>query len=228
MIPRCTETECSCLIGQVVPNGVVVAETRADIAEPLFPAELEALGTAVEGRRREFASGRACARRALAQLGVGPLAIPVGTRGEPRWPAGIVGSITHCRGYRACAVAHAAKIRSIGIDAEPAERLPEGVLEVIATRSERTWLRAQDCPPHMDRVLFSVKEAVFKAWSALTSRPLDFDDVEVVSERHTFVARLPRGGPLQAIHGWWRVTDGLALTAAVVAPDPSAPNASGE
>jgi 4'-phosphopantetheinyl transferase EntD len=106
------------VIEEILPENVAVVDTTEDRLDvELFPAEVQSLGGAVEKRRREFITGRACARGALAQLGMDPVAIPSGERGEPCWPAGIVGSITHCAGYRACALARVGVIAALGIDA---------------------------------------------------------------------------------------------------------------
>jgi len=114
-----------------------VSETRDEmLGIELFPEELRSLGRAVDKRRREFTTGRACARAALSQLGIGPTAIPGGARGQPLWPPGIVGSITHCRGYCACAVARAERVVSLGIDAEANLPLEVGLL-VDASNSVR-------------------------------------------------------------------------------------------
>src|SRR4051812_9450636 len=111
----------------LVPPFVACAETTHDLLDiDLFPSEREALGSAVEKRRREFTTGRACARQALSRLGTPVVALPSGPHGEPLWPAGTVGSITHCRGYRACAVARSEAVTALGIDAEPNEPLPPG------------------------------------------------------------------------------------------------------
>lgn len=84
-------------------------------------------------RQREFATARSCARTALARLGVPPVPVLASPRGAPRWPAGVVGSITHCDGYRAAAVAYTRDVVSLGIDAEPDEPLPnDGTLGPIA------------------------------------------------------------------------------------------------
>ncbi len=141
----------------------------------LFPAEEAIVMGTVDERRREFAMGRMCARRALADLGLAPIAITRGTRGAPRWPHGVVGSITHCDGYRASAVAWAREFLSIGIDAEPTGALSERVRRRIALDHEHVWLRrlaATNPTISWDRLLFSAKESVYKAWYPLTGMPL--------------------------------------------------------
>jgi 4'-phosphopantetheinyl transferase EntD len=213
------------VIERILPPGVASAEAAVDGPEAeLFPEEEAALGRAVAERRREFATGRACARRALAELGVVPGPIGSGAGGEPVWPEGVVGSITHCRGLRACAVAWADEVRSLGIDAEPREPLPPGVLAAVASAGERRALAAASREPCLDRVLFSAKEAAYKAWFPLARRGLGFEDVELslsVSQG-TFRAGLLVPGPrvggrrLTELRGRWILAGEHLLTAVVV------------
>src|SRR5215471_21275329 len=93
------------MIADILPTGVVAAESFGPPGDgKLFPAEAAAIATAGPGRRAEFAAGRAVARAALARLGAPAGPVLPGRAGEPRWPGGVVGGITHCAGYRACAV----------------------------------------------------------------------------------------------------------------------------
>jgi 4'-phosphopantetheinyl transferase EntD len=178
------------MLQRLLPTSVVAVETRTDRLDvELFPEEERALGRAVEKRRREFTTGRACAREALARLGIRSVAIGSGRDGEPLWPAGIVGSITHCDGYRACAVAPAGAVLALGIDAERDAPLSDGVWAEVAFGSELA-LRAPAGPgPHLDAVLFSAKESVYKAWFPLTRRRLGFADAQVAIDG----ARFPHG-----------------------------------
>lgn len=213
------------MLEQILPSSVAVAATREDILDAtLFPQEEEAVGRAVEKRRREFVTARACAREALTQLGLPAQAVPAGARGEPRWPAGVVGSITHCDGYRACAVARATDLLTVGVDAEVNEPLPEGVLSDIALPREREWidgLGREALSVRWDRLLFSAKESVYKAWFPLAESWLGFEDASVAIDRGfgAFTARLLVPGPvlggreLTGFSGRWLVRDGLILTA---------------
>ena len=131
------------LIAGLLPPAVASAESTgspAAAAPGLLPAEAEAVRTAGPRRRAEFAAGRSCARAALATLGVAAGPILPGPAGQPLWPAGVTGSITHCAGYQACAVARAADVAAIGIDAEPDAPLPAGLIERIATAPELAWI----------------------------------------------------------------------------------------
>ena len=213
------------MLAELLPARAAVAEVRGDLPDAiLFAEEKEAIGRAVEKRRREFRTGRACARAALAELGVEAQVIPSGPRGAPQWPAGIAGSITHCDGYRACAVARQSELLTVGIDAELDAPLPEGVIGDIALPAERRdldALTAQEPGVSWDRLLFSAKEAVYKAWFPLTGRWLGFEDarVEIDRERRSFSARLLVPGPrveereLRGFSGRWLARDGLLLTA---------------
>ncbi|MBL7620905.1 4'-phosphopantetheinyl transferase superfamily protein [Frankia sp. AgB1.8] len=168
------------LLADLVPAKAVAAETRVDEAEAeLFPAEEALLARAVPKRRREFTAGRVCARRAMARLGVAPAPLLAGPNREPLWPAGLVGSITHCEGYRAAAVARAGDVLSIGIDAEPNGPTPDGVLDRIALPAEISWVRAAarvEPEVHWDRLLFCAKESVYKTWFPLAGSWLGFED----------------------------------------------------
>ena len=207
-----------------------MAEARGDDAPaPLMPGEGALVDRAVERRRREFATARACARSALERLGRPAEPILAGEQGEPLWPAGIVGSITHCAGYRAAAVAvaHRSGLLSIGIDAEPHGSLPERLIGRVARAEERSALAAlSDAEPevHWDRLLFSAKEAVYKAWFPLAGRRLGFADVRVDFDptRRAFKARLQVEGPtaggrrIDRFDGRWLVRDELVCTAVAV------------
>ncbi|MBL7497215.1 4'-phosphopantetheinyl transferase superfamily protein [Frankia sp. CNm7] len=171
------------LLGSVVPAAAVAVETFTDDLEAvLFPAEEALLARAVEKRRREFTTGRVCARRALTRLGVAPGPLLPGPQREPLWPAGIVGSITHTDGYRAAVVAWDRDLVSVGIDAEPNGPTPEGVFERVSLPSERAWAdaAARRAPEvHWDRLLFCAKESVYKTWFPLARRWLGFEEAEI-------------------------------------------------
>jgi len=213
------------MIDAILPGTVVVAEvTPPVVGGALLSPEETAVTCAVATRRQEYTSGRACARHALRLLGVPPVPIPLGERGEPGWPDGIVGSITHCAGYCACAVARTDDVIGVGIDAEPHTPLPKPVLGEVASEEERIMLQhlATTKPGvHWDRVLFSAKESVYKVWFPLARRWLGFEDASLSVDARvgTFSARLLVPGPtvpsgeLRSLTGRWTVRQGLVLTA---------------
>ena len=213
------------MIERLLPAGVASAAMAVDDpAGLLFCEEAAQVARAVPSRRLEFTTGRMCARAALRKLGLPGVPIPSGAHREPLWPRGIVGSITHCAGYRAAALARTVDMLAIGIDAEPHEALPAGVLERVALPEERSWLAAAPARLHWDRLLFSAKESVFKAWFTLTGRSLRFADAILTFEPGdaSFRARLQAtpsaGGAHEAsdLDGRFMVREGLVLTAIVV------------
>ena len=103
-----------------------------------------------------------------------PVPILKGDKGEPCWPDGVVGSLTHCTGYRGAVVGRSAAVRSVGIDAEPHDVLPDGVLDAISLAAERREMAQRAGRLHWDRILFCAKEATYKAWFPLTKRWLGF------------------------------------------------------
>jgi 4'-phosphopantetheinyl transferase EntD len=210
------------MIADMLPPNVACAESFGEHPQAtLSPGEDEIVERAVESRRRAFTTARHCARRAMAQLGVEPVAILRDEYGAPCWPEGVVGSITHCDRYRAAAAAASADVRSVGIDAEPNLPLPYGVLSRVALPGERDRLpelgrlKSLVC---WDRLLFSAKETIYKAWHPLTKLPLTFRDAEVVFDCHTglFEARLLCGSRTLDMRGRWSVSDGLLATSIVI------------
>jgi 4'-phosphopantetheinyl transferase EntD len=217
------------MIEEILPPSIAWAEEFGDPPDVLlFPEEEALISAAVEKRRREFATGRSCARRALAALGERPAPLLRGTRGAPQWPPGIVGSITHCAGYRGAAAARDRDALTIGLDAEPDQPLPDLVLDAVSLPGERALLRDLAAVPgaSWDRLLFSAKESVYKAWFPLTGRWLGFHDarIDVNPADGTFQARLLVAGPvaggrvLDGFAGRWLARDGLILTTVTVAP----------
>ncbi|MDF5752473.1 4'-phosphopantetheinyl transferase superfamily protein [Spongiactinospora sp. TRM90649] len=216
------------MIEAILPDYVVATDVFEDPPDAkLFPQEEEVILQAVDKRRKEFTTARVCARSALRKLGRPVVPILPGLRGEPQWPQGVVGSITHCAGYRAAVLGASAKVMTVGIDAEPNDGLANGVLTAISLPEERDSLRRLTTARpdiHWDRMLFSAKESVYKAWFPIAKRWLDFEDAHVTIDpaRGTFTARLLVAGPrlstgkLTGFTGRWLVRNDLILTAIVV------------
>lgn len=190
----------------------------------LHPLERTMVSHAVPSRQAEFGDARWCAHQALKELGASPdvanAPIYRGERGMPLWPEGYCGSLTHTEGYRAALVAPEGAIRSVGVDAEPAEPLPEGILGVIARHGELTQIAslAQAGIPFADRLLFCAKEATYKAWFPLTKRWLGFEQAEIdIRPDGTFISYLlVRPTPVPFINGRWAATDGYLIASTCV------------
>jgi 4'-phosphopantetheinyl transferase EntD len=124
-------------------------------------------------------------------------------------------------------VARGTDLVTVGVDAEPHEALPPEVLDTVTLPEERERLaRLAAARPgiHWDRLLFSAKESVYKAWFPLTRRWLGFEEASIVFDPDprapgSFDARLLVPGPvvdgvkLPGFTGRWLVRDGLLFTA---------------
>ena len=191
----------------------------AAVAEALFPAEQALMARAVPKRQREFAQGRACARRALAELGVAPAALLVGEQREPLWPAGVVGSITHDDELAVAVVASAATYAGLGIDVEPDEPLSEEVAARIWSEDEASRAARSGVVPERSaaKLVFSAKEAFYKCQFPLTHSYLGFHAVSIELGDGSFRARLVESvGPFvagQRFEGRFRLIAGKLFTA---------------
>ncbi len=212
------------------PAGVAGAE-MFDFAhaEPLFAEEEGGVARAVEKRRLEFRAGRTCARRSLVALGFEPGAIVMGRDRAPEWPDGVVGSITHTKGYCAAVVGKAGDFAGLGVDAEAQGRVGPELWAHIARPEEIGWLqRARDDPEASVRatLLFSAKEALYKAQYPVTRAWLGFHDVRVTfeGEKH-YTVELSKdvdglGSAGARFRGRWLVSGGLVVTGLAIARAP--------
>jgi len=216
------------LLSSVLPSSadLACAELYSDPPGLAPMAEEEPLiARSVAKRRNEFITVRYCARTALGELGFAPVPILKGDKGEPCWPDGVVGSLTHCAGYRGAVVGRAGVVRSLGVDAEPHDVLPDGVLDAISLPIERAELAALPTGMHWDRILFCAKEATYKAWFPLTKRWLGFEDAHITFDvdgsgsAGSFESTILidgaalSGPPLSSLAGRWSVKQDLVLTA---------------
>jgi 4'-phosphopantetheinyl transferase EntD len=169
-------------LGDLFPPGVAVAELRrpGDVAQ-LYPAEAATLKGSVPKRAAEFAAGRLCARRALAEFGIHDFALRVGDNREPLWPPRMVGSITHTADLCVAVVAAEGELAAVGLDSEVVGQVPEEIWPTICVSAELAWLESL---PDAERtvgvtLLFSAKEAFYKCQYPLVREWLDFHDLQV-------------------------------------------------
>lgn len=187
----------------IVPPGVVCAggpiglRTRAD-----YPQEATAIAHAVPARQREFVAGRSYARLAMAALSVAPQAIGVGASRAPLWPAGIVGSISHGGGLCAALVAHGHDFLGVGLDVETAAALEADLVTHVCSEVELSSVPSSAARDGIDvpKLLFVIKEAVYKMYWPLAGHFLDFDDLQVdLIDSDRFRATLSPDCP--SVHG---------------------------
>lgn len=195
----------------ILPPGVAVAAADPRADRPVPPG---APPGAVPARLREFAAGRAAVARALAALGLPPLAVPMGADRAPLWPAGVTGSITHTATACLAAVAPAAQLAGLGLDLEPDRPLPPDLWDSVLTPAERAALPADD-PGGRALTLFCAKEAAYKAQYPLTRTLIDFHTLQIAPDDARFTARLTRPVPPlaagRALPGAWGRAGGHVL-----------------
>ena len=200
-------------------SSVAVMETRTPTADTSFlsPEERTYLENVSQNRKREFIAGRFCAREAMESANISPEHIRMGERGEPIWPHSIVGSITHSHGYAAAAVAKKSEVLSLGLDAETDEPLSSKVLQRIGNDQEQEWVKSVDGSliQNPGKVLFSAKEATYKAWYPITQEWLGFQEAHIHfhSDENTFTVQIQKKGPFKKLFGKFAIQQGIILTA---------------
>lgn len=142
----------------------------------LLAEEAHSMASPPIGVRRASGAARIVGRALLARLGHAACAVPKSPSGAPLWPAGVTGSFAHDEHVAVAAVALYRDVAALGIDVEPAALLPPELLDMVATPHERQRLGDD---PFRGRLLFTAKEAVYKAAYPLDRTFLEFHDVEV-------------------------------------------------
>lgn len=200
-------------------SSVAVIETRATAVDASFLSVVERtyLKSVSQNRKREYIAGRFCALKAMESANISPEHILIGEKGEPIWPSNIVGSITHSHGYAAAAVAKKSEVLSLGIDAETDEALSPKVLQRICNDQEQEWVKSLDSSriQNPGKILFSAKEATYKAWYPITQEWLGFKEVfiDFHEEKNAFTVHIQKNGPIREMHGKYTIRKGVIVTA---------------
>jgi len=177
------------LISRILAPGIFGAEME-DVGQKFsLPPEEEILvAKAGDKRRRDFTLGRTCARAALEQLGHRGAVVGKAEDGAPCWPAGVLGSITHAKGYAAALVGDARQFCGIGVDAERLGGVTQELWPRLFNAAERRYLSSLDGAAQMlaSTLFFSAKESCYKAWAMKGGLP--FGEIHVVQQSDAFTA----------------------------------------
>ncbi len=100
---------------------------------------------------------------------------------EPRWPEGLKGSLAHKNGHICAVISKSKKILSLGVDLESLAGFKSHLAEKFMTVEENQkftegWEKA---------LIFTVKEALFKAQFVLGKTFFGFQDAEVLNIEKT-------------------------------------------
>lgn len=191
-----------------------IGVTDPSLPSDLWPEEAKAMLRAIPKRRTEFAAGRQAARSALAELGFPPMAIPQDADRAPVWPNDISGSISHCTQCCIAAVAHSSHSPALGVDVEPADPLDIELIPIVCTPTEQAWLKHEPNPGLAAKMIFSAKEAVYKAQYSLTGKVIGFDAVSLQFDGDSFA--IAPNPALPNLRGTILIQEGLILSVAHV------------
>lgn len=197
------------------PNVRVCLSSAVSSGARLMTEELPGTEKMVEQRLLEFTHGRNCARVVLNMCGLRGAAVPRGSSGEPVWPQGIVGSISHTGSLAAAVAASTDYFVGIGLDIESSEPLSDDIIGMICRQDEAVGedgVRA--------KLLFSIKEAVYKCIYPTVSAFVDFKEVKISLEEEacTFTASTDTlrqdMAVLERLEGAYCTVDGLVFSGA--------------
>jgi 4'-phosphopantetheinyl transferase EntD len=169
-------------------NRLVLVTGIDDVPGELTVDEQPAVARAVGKRRREFAAGRQLARHGLRSLGMEAVSIPMSERRYPLWPEGVVGSISHTGERVGVALARRRDYAAVGLDLEVRRSVTPNLFDSIMLDSERRRLPTASREEEAT-LIFSCKEAVFKAVYPVCGEFLDFLDVSIELLDGEFIAR---------------------------------------
>ncbi len=204
------------LVSRLLAPGMAGSEIE-DTGQPVAidPGEAVLVAETGDKRRRDFTLGRFCAHAALVQLGGDHPVIGRGQDGAPCWPPSFCGSITHTTSYGAALVSRQDAFLSLGLDAERVGGVTARLWPKLFDAEECAMLAALslDHQPRAATILFSAKEASFKAWSPLGAKALSFRDIHIELDEEDGFDAISAVGMLQ---GRFAVRGDLVLTAAFI------------
>jgi 4'-phosphopantetheinyl transferase EntD len=137
--------------------------------------------------KEEYARGRLAGREALRGfLGEGAVDFPIlrGDSGEPIFPRGYSGSISHSAGLGVAVVSSVSLYSGLGVDIENIKKKRQvGIFRKIATNKEQAWI-FQDNADIVKRgvLIFSIKESIYKAMFQAFKVKLKYMDAEVSAD----------------------------------------------
>lgn len=177
--------------------GAQLISTRFDPAL-LTPRDFTRCGvppmSAVSKRQTEYLAGRLCASEALRRVTGEPSIPAVNEDRSPRWPSGVVGSITHGSGWAAAVAARNDQWRGLGIDVEkhlPLSRADRLAAEILTPGEMNGYAELDEAQRSLRVTLtFSIKESLFKALYPLVNKRFYFQEAELIHHDTRGYARL--------------------------------------
>ncbi len=213
------------LIGKLLPancHWFVAKEAPKDFK--LYPQEHQLTSKMATKRLNEFRASRHCAKEALNQLGITQFPLLTNEHRAPNWPDRIVGSISHTNGRCIAVACQVKNLRSIGIDVELSEPLKSELLSQIITPIEQKQLFETNSPHVYAKLIFSIKESIFKCLHPIYLTWIGFKDLSVkldfenasfsISQEEHFNSSLP----LSELKGSWHISNAWIYTCCWLEP----------
>ncbi len=171
------------------------ADKNGILLTDVHPLEINIGNTFLSASRRaEFFSGRRCAHASMKAAGFPRLPILRHHDRSPLWPLNVLGSITHGASFAAAIVRKPhQRIIGLGIDIEDLSRdVRSDITRHTLTPWERDqWPVTSDRLSREARIIFSIKEAIYKCFFPIDRISLGFQDAEVTEITDTgFKAQL--------------------------------------
>ena len=223
MDPGQIESDTKGILEPLFPDGVrSVFSESAPANVDRYPEEDRFTGKMVERRLQEFQHGRHCARLALSMLGHPPGPIGRGEHREPLWPAGCIGSISHAGSHAAAAVAATDLFLGLGLDMEFADPIEDSLVASICRTEEIDRLDDGEGIGGRAKLLFSIKESIYKCLWPLTHEFVDFTEIEVRlvdgTNQYEAIAHTAKcdAAPVDRLSGRYRQYGELILASAYI------------
>lgn len=170
------------ILNRLFPGYVITEEVNPEtVSGIIYPEEEVFIEKAVLKRKNDFKSGRFCAKKALAKLGIERFPIKMANDRSPIWPDGIVGSIAHTQGYCGVAVAVKENAKSLGLDMECVDRLKSSCRHLVCTEDEIAAINArpENIQDKLAAFIFSAKECFYKCQFTINRCWAGFHDVKI-------------------------------------------------
>ncbi len=158
-------------------------EKVSERATEIHPKELEIAAQFKASKRRdEFITARRCAQMAMQKAKLPGLPVLRSPNRSPQWPFSIVGSISHGAGYAAAILCkQGSGLVGIGIDMENLNReIKSNICRQVLTEFEiQKWLKGREEVNRDIKIIFSLKEAIYKCFFPISEIYLGFKDAEI-------------------------------------------------
>lgn len=166
----------------------------------------EDIKNSINKRKIEFLLGRCCAYDALFKFSneVGFLART--KNGQPVWPDGFVGSISHSTREILAVAAHKENYLSVGIDVEKIICKQDAIIliDMILNLDEKNLIKGMSEQDMLMVVtlIFSVKESFYKLINNVSEINLDFNVISLLEfDRNSYVIRINKTINSKFTHG---------------------------